>query len=138
MGTLIQRTTTEINHRADLQVPVQAILTPLAALSAAKVGLQGGPDFDHLSFQAEGVPAIDLTVGDGDYAIHHHAATDTVDKIDPRMLSLDTAVMALAAYEFANAKEAPGRRLSSEDVHRYLHETGLADGFAILYGPGKP
>ena len=121
-----------------MQAPVQSIIAPLAALGAGEVDLQGGPDSDHLAFQAEGVPAIDLAVENGEYAIHHHAATDTVDKINPRMLSLDTAVMALAAYEFANSRAIPGRRLSAEQVHQYLHDSGLADGFAILYGPGKP
>ena len=92
----------------------------------------------HVPFQAEGVPALLLAVEDGEYAVHHHAATDTLDKIDPRMLSLDTAVMASATYTFANSKEVAGRRLSAEEVHQYLKETGLADGFGILYGPGKP
>jgi carboxypeptidase Q len=128
----------EVNHRVDLEAPVQTIIAPLAGLGAGKVYAQGDPDTDHVPFQAKGVPAIVLAVDDGEYAIHHHAATDTVDKIDPRMLSLDTAVMALAAYDFANAKEVSARRLSAEQVHQYLHDTGLADGFAILYGPGEP
>ncbi|HMK29609.1 MAG TPA: M20/M25/M40 family metallo-hydrolase [Terriglobales bacterium] len=127
-----------VNHRADLEGPVQKIIAPLAALGAGKVYPQGDPDTDHVPFQAEGVPALVLAVEDGEYAIHHHAETDTLDKIDPKMLSLDTAVMALAAYTFASAKEVPGRRLSAEEVHQSLKDTGLADGFAILYGPGKP
>jgi len=127
-----------VNHRADLEAPVKKIIAPLAALGAGTIYQGGDPDTDHVPFQAEGVPAIVLAVEDGEYAIHHHAATDTVDKIDPKMLSLDTAVMALAAYSFADTNEVPGRRLSAEEVHRYLKDTGLADGFGILYGPGKP
>lgn len=128
----------QINHRADLKAPVQAVISPLAALGAGKVDPQGGPDSDHLSFQAQGVPAIDLAVEDGDYSVHHHAATDTVDKINPRMLSLDTAVMALAAWEFANTKESLPGRLSAQQVHAYLHDTGLAPGFEILAAPTSP
>jgi carboxypeptidase Q len=127
-----------LNHRADLESSVQKIIAPLSALGAGKVYPQGDPDTDHVPFQAEGVPAIVLAVEDGEYAIHHHAATDTVDKIDPKMLALDTAVMAIAAYTFANTKESTGRRLSTEEVHQYLKDTGLADGFGLLYGPGKP
>ena len=127
-----------VNHRLDLEGPVQKIIAPLTALAGGNVYPGGDPDSDHVPFQAEGVPALVLAVEDGEYAIHHHAATDTLDKIDPRMLSLDTAVMASAAYTFANANEVAGRRLSPEEVHQYLKETGLADGFAILYGPGKP
>lgn len=127
-----------VNHRADLEEPLQKIIAPLAPLGAGTVYPGGDPDTDHVPFQAEGVPAIVLAVEDGEYAIHHHAATDTVDKIDPKMLSLDTAVMALAAYTFANTNEVPGPRLSTAEVHQYLKDTGLADGFGILYGPGKP
>ena len=127
-----------VNHRADLEAPVQKIIAPLATLGAGKVYPQGDPDTDHVPFQAEGVPALVLAVEDGDYAIHHHASTDTVDKIDPKMLALDTAVMAMAAYTFANTNEVVARRLSATEVHQYLKDTGLADGFAILYGPGKP
>lgn len=127
-----------VNHRADLEIPVQTVIGPLAALGAGKVFLEGDPDTDHVPFQAVGVPAIVLAVEDGEYAIHHHAATDTIDKIDPKMLSLDTAVMAMAAYTFGNTRETPSRRLSAEEIHQYLKETGLAPGFEILYGPGKP
>jgi carboxypeptidase Q len=127
-----------VNHRADLEGPVQAMIAPLTALGVRKVYPGGDPDTDHVPFQAEGVPALVLAVEDGEYAIHHHAATDTFDKIDPRMLSLDTGIMASAAYIFANSKEVAGRRLSPQDVHRYLKQTGLAGGFGILYGPGKP
>lgn len=127
-----------VNHRADLEGPVQKIIAPLTALGAGKVYPQGDPDTDHVPFQAEGVPALVLAVEDGEYAVHHHASTDTVDKIDPKMLALDTAVMAMAAYTFANTNETAGRRLSAAEVHQSLKDTGLADGFAILYGPGKP
>lgn len=127
-----------VNHRADLEGPVKTMIAPLTPLGVGKVYPGGDPDTDHVPFQAEGVPALVLAVEDGEYAMHHHAATDTLDKIDPRMLSLDTAVMASAAYIFANSKEVAGRRLSAEEVHQYLKETGLAGGFGILYGPGKP
>ena len=43
----------------------------------------------------------------GDYDNQHHTIIDTLDKIDPQMLAMDTAVLAIAAYAIANADQ-PG------------------------------
>src|SRR3954454_17328093 len=45
---------------------------------------------------AAGVPALTLWVHPGEYDTHHHAITDTIDKVDRRTLAIDTAVMAVA------------------------------------------
>lgn len=126
-----------VNHRSDLEPLVKSIVTPLAALSAGNVFSQGDPDTDHVPFQAEGVPALVLNVEDGEYPIHHHAETDTIDKIDPKMLALDTAVMAVAAYTFATTTEPTGRRLSHEEVRQLVKNSGMSGAYDFLFGPGK-
>ena len=126
-----------VNHRADLEPVVKSVVTPLAPLSAGNVYPGGDPDTDHVPFQAEGVPALVLNVEDGEYPIHHHSETDTIDKIDPKLLTLDTAVMAVAAYTFANTTEPTGRKLSREEVHQLVKDSGMAGAYAFLFGPGK-
>ncbi len=63
---------------------------------------------DHGPFLAAGIPVFTLWVDEGEYDTHHHAVSDTFDKVDPRMLALDTAVMAVAAYRLADAPERAG------------------------------
>ena len=74
-----------------------------------------------------GVPALSLEVASSDYDNRHHTIIDTFDRIDPRALALDTAALALASYLIASADEAPGRRLSTEEVEPLLKKTGQFD-----------
>ena len=63
---------------------------------------------DHGPFLASGIPVFTLWVDKGEYDTHHHAISDTFDTVDARMLVLDTSVMAVAAYRWAEANEAVG------------------------------
>ena len=74
-----------------------------------------------------------LRVHSGDYDMHRHAITDTLDKIDPRMLALDTAVMAVAAFSLADG-EPVGRRLDPNESAALLSETRLESPFRLLGG----
>jgi hypothetical protein len=55
------------------------------------------------------------TTSGGRY-LHHHAISDTFDKVDPRLLAINTAVMAAAAWLFADAPTSAGRRLTEEQA----------------------
>jgi hypothetical protein len=90
---------------------------------------------DHGPFLAAGIPVFTLWVDSGDYDTHHHAVSDTFDKVDPRMLALDTAVMAVAAYRLAEAPEAPGRRLSATEATQLLEKLGLESLRRAVYEP---
>jgi hypothetical protein len=65
---------------------------------------ESAPDVGH--FKAKGVPCIGLRVDRSTYFDYHHTPADTVDKVDPKILSKCTAAMAAAAYAIA---EMPGR-----------------------------
>jgi hypothetical protein len=67
-----------------------------------------------------------------------HAVSDTFDKVDPRMLALDTAVMAVTAYRLADASQAPGPRLSPTDTARLLEKLGLESLRRAVYAPAHP
>ena len=128
----------KIHGRSDIESTVRAILAPLSSLGASGVSLEGSFDMDHGPFLAAGIPALTLWVDEGDYDTHHHAASDTFDKVDPRMLALDTAVMAVTAYRLADAPEAPGPRSSPTDAARLLETLGLESLRRTVYEPTRP
>jgi Zn-dependent M28 family amino/carboxypeptidase len=128
----------QIQGRSDIEAAARSLLAPLATLGASGVSLAADFTMDHGPFLAEGIPVFTLWVDEGEYDIHHHAISDTFDKVDPRMLALDTAVMAIAAYRIAVAPEAPGRRLSAVEATELLKRLGLESLRRTVYEPGEP
>jgi Zn-dependent M28 family amino/carboxypeptidase len=127
----------QLNGRGDLEAETKKLLKPLVALGADRLYLDADFDSDHESFMVVGVPAYSLRVEPGDYDARHHTIIDTFERIDPRMLSLQTAVMAVAAYSFANAERAPGRRLLPAEVRELLNRTGLEPLYKLEYPDAK-
>jgi len=124
--------------RTDLAANTQKLISPLAPLGVDRVFTDADFDSDEESFMVVGVPAYSLAVEPQDYYARHHTIIDTFERIDPRMLSLHTAVLATVAYSFANADERPGRRLTSPEVKDLLRRTGLETLFELDYPDGKP
>ncbi len=127
-----------IQGRADLQNSLEKVLAPLAPLGANGISLEGSFDEDHAPFLVAGVPAFTLWVDDGQYDVYHHSIADTFDKVDPRLLALDTAVMAVAAYTLANSEEKPAARLGQPQVDALLKKLALASTRDMLYSPPGP
>ena len=124
----------QIQGRSDLEASLRRILAPLRSFGAAGISLEASFDQDHAPFVVAGVPAFTLWVEEGEYDTHHHTVTDTFDKVDPRMLALDTAVMAIAAYALADAAEPPGRRLSGAEAAGLMQKTGVEGTRKMVYG----
>jgi hypothetical protein len=125
----------KVQGRSDLEAAARRVLAPLAALGAAGVSLEADFTMDHAPFMVAGVPVFTLWVDAGEYDIHHHAVSDTLDKVNARLLALDTAVMAVAAYRFAEASEAPGRRLSASEASQLVTRLGLESLRRTVYEP---
>jgi carboxypeptidase Q len=123
-----------VHGRSDLVEPMKKLLAPLASFGATGVSLEGSFDQDHAPFLAVGVPAMTLWVDEGEYDVHHHAVTDTLDKIDPRWLAADTAVMASLAYLMADAVAPPGDRLPEAEAKRLLQRAGVEGTRQMVYG----
>jgi Zn-dependent M28 family amino/carboxypeptidase len=123
----------QLHGRADLEANARKTLTSLTSLGAARVSLDATFDQDHAPFLVAGVPAFSLRVEPGDYDIHHHAITDTFDKVDPRLLAIDTAVMGVAAWSFADALDPVGRRLSEAEAEATMKKSGVASMRQMLY-----
>jgi hypothetical protein len=86
----------------------------------------------------EGVPIYSLLVDPQDYDARHHTIIDTFERVDPRMLALQTAVIAVAGYSFANADHRPGPRLTPAQVQDLLKRTGLEPLYQLEYSAEKP
>jgi hypothetical protein len=127
----------QLHGRTDLEANARKTLTALTSLGAARVWLDATFDQDHAPFVVGGVPAFTLRVEPGDYDIHHHAITDTFDKVDPRLLAIDTAVMGVAAWSFADAANAVGRRLSETEAEAVMKKSGVASMRQMLYGSSR-
>ncbi len=127
----------QIHGRSDLEAAARTVLVPLAALGASGVSLAASFDMDHGPFLVAGIPVFTLWVDEGEYDTHHHAVSDTFDNVDPRLLGLDTAVMAVAAYRLADAPEPAGRRLSTTEAAQLLKKLGLESLRRAVYEPGN-
>ncbi|HYL82705.1 MAG TPA: M20/M25/M40 family metallo-hydrolase [Candidatus Angelobacter sp.] len=128
----------QINGRPDLEAATKKLLKPLAPLGADAISLDADFDSDHESFIVAGVPAYALLVERGDYDVRHHTIVDTFERIQPSLLGMHTAMMAVLGYQFANAQERPGRRLSPTEVVELLKRTGLEPLYRLEYPDAKP
>jgi carboxypeptidase Q len=122
-----------IHGRQDMEAISRTLLKPLAPLGADKVFLEADFDSDQETFIVAGLPIYSLKVAPGDYDSRHHTIIDTFERVDPRMLAIHTAVMAVAGYSFANADQRPGRRLSPTEVQDLLKRTGLEQLYQLEY-----
>jgi hypothetical protein len=123
----------KIHGRTDMEATSRALLKPLASLGANRVSLDADFDSDQETFIVAGVPIYSLMVDPQDYDARHHTIIDTFERVDPMMVRLQTAVMAMAAYSFANASERPGPRIGPDAVHELLKRTGLEPLYKLEY-----
>ena len=128
----------QLNGRQDLVAATKELLKPLSPLGADGLFMDADFDSDHESFMVAGVPAYALRTERGDYDVRHHTNVDTFEKIDPSLLGIHTAAMAVIGYQFANASERPGRRLSPAEVEELLKRTGLEPLYRLEYPDAKP
>jgi len=78
----------------------------LAAIGANIVNHAEGPvEADISGMQELGVPGIGVSNDGRTYFHYHHTAADTLDKVDPKELQENCAVMATLAWAMANLKE---------------------------------
>jgi hypothetical protein len=78
--------------------PVAHVLDPIGA-STLTGGEEAGEDVGFL----KGVPGFTPTQDSRFYFNYHHTAADTFDKVDPKLLNENAAVMAVVAYALADA-----------------------------------
>ena len=122
-----------IHGRTDMEATSRELLKPLAPLGADRVFPDADFDSDQETFIVAGMPIYSLWVDQRDYDARHHTIIDTFERVDPLMVRLETAIMAVAAYSFANADKRPGRRLGPAEVQELLKRTGLETLYKLEY-----
>ncbi len=125
----------ELHGRADLEAAMKGpIAPPLAGLGASATTLEASFDRDHAPFVVVGVRAMTLWVEEGDCDDRHHTAIDTFERVDPGLLALDTAVMAILAWRLADADAPIGRRLTEVEAAEVLRKSGVEGTKKMVYG----
>jgi carboxypeptidase Q len=91
--------------------PVVRQLEPIGA-AVLSAGQDAGEDV--MSVVSKGVPGFAPTQDGRYYFNYHHTAADTFDKVDPRHLAENAAVMAVLAYALADASSTPPRAAAAQ------------------------
>lgn len=86
--------------------PVAQVLDPIGAETLV-ASPETGEDIEGLT--AQGVPSFAPVQDSRFYFNYHHTAADTFDKVDPRHLGENAAVMAVLAYALADSPEPAPR-----------------------------
>jgi carboxypeptidase Q len=87
----------------EMLAPVGAILQESGAGALLLTEHAGGADIE--SLDKAGVPTFAPIQDNRFYFNYHHTAADTLDKIVPRELAENSAVVAVAAYALANSEQ---------------------------------
>jgi carboxypeptidase Q len=111
--------------------PVAQALDPLGADTIEAT--EDLPSEDIAPLVEAGVPGITPAQDLRYYFNYHHTAADTLDKVNPRYLAENAAVIAVTAYALADASNPPPalsgrtRESGSEDIqHPNMSSTGLS------------
>jgi carboxypeptidase Q len=124
----------ELHGRADLEASMKPFLASVASLGATSTTLEASFDRDHGPFMVVGVPAMTLWVEEGDYDDRHHTVIDTFERVSSQHLAMDTAIMAILAWELAEAPTPIGRRLSEAEAAELLRKSGVENTKKMVYG----
>jgi carboxypeptidase Q len=114
------------NGRPELTAALSAALAPVASSGAGGSNDEAILGTDNFDFLLEGIPNFVADQETDRYLADYHAESDTFDKVDLREARWNAAVAAVATYDFADAAERPGPRLSRAEVSRLLEKSGLA------------
>jgi len=99
-----------LGFSAHVNAKALGMLRPIAAvLQACGAGVirqsQNSEGADVSPLDAAGIPTLAPIQDNRSYFNYHHTAADTLDKVDPRELAENAAVVAVLAYAIANLAE---------------------------------
>jgi carboxypeptidase Q len=114
-----------LSGRSDVVAPLSELLQPLNAFDAAQLSLAGTLGTDNVDFMLEGVPTLSADQEPANYMPNYHAASDTYDKVDVRMVAQNAAFIAATVFAIADRAEPLGKRLSRSEIGKLLESTGL-------------
>jgi Zn-dependent M28 family amino/carboxypeptidase len=92
----------EVKGKPEIMPLLAPVAQVLQSSGAGLLKLTEGTEADISPLAAAGVPAFGLWQDTRTYFDYHHTAADTLDKIEPRELAENAAIMAVMAYALAN------------------------------------
>lgn len=117
-----------VQGRADVQAALapiaRSLLAPLGGELVDPVFDPFGLGSDFVSFLAEGVPALDLSVDETIYETLHHKPADTIDKVEAHALASGIAVIAVTAFAIASSPDRFAPRLDRRAVEAHFKPSG--------------
>jgi carboxypeptidase Q len=94
-----------VKGKAELETILAPVAKILAESGAGALNLSQHIGADTAPIEKAGVPAFSPMQDSRFYFNYHHSAADTLDKIVPRELQENAAVVAVTAYALANAEQ---------------------------------
>lgn len=114
-----------LSGRTDVAATLPRALAAVAALDATALSLEGDLGTDNVDFLLQGVPTLVASQEPATYMENYHAASDTLDKVDLRELTLHVAIAAATVVGIADLAEPLGPRLTRPEIAALLERSGL-------------
>lgn len=114
-----------LGGRRDIESGVREAMKPLDSWGADQHVFDAPLGTDNFDFLVEGVPTLIANQEEANYLPNYHAASDTLDKVDPLQLKINTAIAAVTAFGVAERAEPLGPRQSRAEIESLLKATGL-------------
>jgi carboxypeptidase Q len=109
----------------ELRTPLEDLFRSMADLASIKVVSGFLMSTDAYAFTLAGIPGIAPFQDSPNYSMIGHSAADTLDKVNPQVLTRDSATLALLALWLADHPHRLGSIWPAEEIDRKLSENGL-------------
>lgn len=119
------------NGRKEMTEPVNLALKPLAGLGPFQQINEPIVGTDNYDFMMQGIGNLIANQEPAYYAPNYHAESDTFDKVDPRQLKLNAAIIAALTYGFANM-EVTWKRQTRAEIQKLIDTTNLKKQMEIF------
>jgi carboxypeptidase Q len=112
----------QMGGREDTQPAMEAFTKSLKQFYPLSVDDKVESGTDTLSFSVAGLPGINMLQETGDYKYTHHSAADALEAQKPEVLTMNSTLMALAAYWIAERPERLASPWPAERTAKMLRE----------------
>jgi Zn-dependent M28 family amino/carboxypeptidase len=109
----------------ELRTPLEHLFQSMPNLASIKVGSGFLMSTDAYAFTLAGLPGIAPLQDSPTYIMVGHSAADTLDKVNPEVLTQDSAVLAVLAFWFADHRQRLGSLWPGPEIARKLSQFGV-------------
>jgi hypothetical protein len=114
-----------LDGRDELRPPLERALAAVQGLGPFTHLHDGIDGTDNFDFLLAGVPNFVAAQDATPYLPDYHAESDVYERVNAREARANAAIAASLVWELADAREAPGRRQTRDEVEALLRETKL-------------